>query len=80
MHSLKLPWPVLDRATILRGAKAGAAWGVTIAGALLGISFYQCGTICLGQVIDTTALSLASGMMTIGPLALFGRKQHIHAP
>ncbi len=63
--------PPLDRRTLVRGLAAGLAWGAIVATALLGLSFYQCGTFCLGQIVETTALSIAAGMLAIGPLALF---------
>jgi hypothetical protein len=47
--------------------------------ALLGLSLYQCGTVCLGQIVDTTALSLLAGIVAIGPLALLRRKAQIPA-
>ena len=66
--------PDLDRRTLMRGLAGGSAWGVTVAGALLALSFFQCGTICLGQIVDTTALSVVVGICAIGPLAVFRRK------
>jgi hypothetical protein len=74
MTTLTLPWRKLDRAVILRGAAAGAAWGVVVASALLGLSLYRCGGICLGQVVETTALSVALGIAAIGPLAMLRRE------
>ena len=74
MHSLTLPRPKLERTTILRAIAAGTLWGATVSAALLGLSFYQCGCICLGQVVDTTALSLLAGIVAIGPLVLFRRE------
>ena len=65
--------PGLDRRMLMRGLAAGTAWGAIVAVALLAMSFYQCGTICLGQIVDTTALSIAAGIMAIGPLAIFRR-------
>jgi hypothetical protein len=63
------PWRTLDRATIARGIGFGTLWGVTVAGALLGLSFYQCGSICLGQIVETTTLAIGAGVIAIGPLA-----------
>ncbi len=71
------PWRSLDRAATLHGVAFGSVWGVTVAGALLGLSFYQCGIICLGQIVETTILSVAWGVVAIGPLALLRRKAHI---
>ena len=70
MTTLALPQLTFDRRAVLRGVAAGLAWGVIVSGGLLGLSFYQCGTICLGQVVDTTALSVMAGIVAIGPVAM----------
>lgn len=74
MTTLTLPWRKLDRATVLRGIAAGTAWGAVVAAALLGLSFYRCGGVCLGQIVETTALSVAVGVVAIGPVAVFRRE------
>jgi hypothetical protein len=76
MTALTLPWTSPDRGTVLRGIAAGAVWGIAVATALLGLSLYRCGGICLGQIVETAALSVAVGIVTIGPLALFRREAH----
>ena len=73
MQARTLPRLTLECATILRGIAAGTLWGVTVSAGLLGLSFYQCGSICLGQIVDTTALSLLAGIVAIGPVAAFRR-------
>jgi hypothetical protein len=79
MTALTLQWRTLDCHTALRGVAAGGAWGVTVAAALLGLSLYNCGTVCLGQIVDTTALSVLAGIVAIGPLALLRRPAQIPA-
>ncbi|MGV3635009.1 MAG: hypothetical protein ACO1NY_11730 [Pseudorhodoplanes sp.] len=74
MTALTLLAPCLDRRMLMRGLAGGTVWGVIVAAALLALSFYQCGTICLGQIVDTTALSVVFGICAIGPLAVFRRK------
>jgi hypothetical protein len=74
MTQLTLLAPGLDPRMLMRGIAGGTAWGVAVAVALLALSFYQCGTICLGQIVETTVLSVAAGILTIGPLALFRRE------
>ena len=64
----------IDVATLVRGIAAGFAWGVTVAAALLALAFHQWGTICLAQIVDTMGLSIAAGILTIGPLALLRRR------
>ena len=74
MQTLALPQLEFDRGTLLRGATAGAAWGVIVATALLGLSLYQCGGVCAGQIVETTALSVLGGIVAIGPIAAFRRR------
>jgi hypothetical protein len=74
MTTLALHCPKLDRATVLRGIAAGAAWGATVAAALLGLSLYRCGGICLGQIVETAALSVLAGIGAIGPVAVLRRE------
>lgn len=73
MHAIALPRLKFDRAALPRGITAGATWGAVVSAALLGLSLYQCGTVCLGQIVDMTALSVAAGIVTIGPLVLLWR-------
>lgn len=73
MTAPALRWPKPDRKTIWRGLTTGTAWGLIVATALLALSFHQGGTICLGQMVETTALSITAGIVAIGPLALLRR-------
>jgi hypothetical protein len=73
MTALAPHWVGLERPALIRGIAGGAAWGVTVATALLALTLYQCGTICLGQIVETTTLSIAAGILTMGPLAAFRR-------
>lgn len=66
--------PAIDMATLLHGIAAGFAWGLIVATALLALAFHQWGTVCLAQIVDTMALSIAAGILTIGPLALLRRR------
>ncbi len=79
MPGLTLPRLNFDRRTILRGVSAGAAWGMVVSTALLGLSFYHCGTICLGQIVDTAALSMLAGIFAIGPVAMLRREAPVPA-
>ena len=73
MQTRSLPRPRVGRRAMLRGLAAGSAWGLAVAAGLLGLAFYQCGTICLGQILDTASLAVAAGVVAIGPVAAFGR-------
>jgi hypothetical protein len=74
MATLSLQRPKLERRIVMSGLAAGSAWGATVAVALLGLTLYRCGTVCLGQIVETTALSVAAGIVAIGPLVLFRRQ------
>jgi Mg/Co/Ni transporter MgtE len=56
-----------------RGILAGIAWGLTMGLALPLWSFLDCGVICLSDVAVTTGVSVAAGILAIGPLAAFHR-------
>jgi hypothetical protein len=79
MTAPALRWNKPGRGTILRGVTAGTAWGLIVAAALLALSFHQGGTICLGQMVETTVLSIAAGIVAIGPLVLLRRPAQIRA-
>jgi hypothetical protein len=74
MTAVSLVTPDINRHTLMRAIAGGTAWGATVAAALLAVLFYQCGTICLGQIVETTALSIAAGILTIGPVAMLRRE------
>jgi hypothetical protein len=80
MTALTIPPLKIDRAAIVRGIAGGGVWGMFVASALLGISFYQCGSICVGQIVETTTLAVASGVVAIGPLAAFKRRNGACSP
>jgi hypothetical protein len=79
MTARTLHLPRINRYTLLRGIAAGSAWGVAVAAALLTLSFYQCSTICLGEIIDTAAWSVTAGIAAMGPLVAFCRAEQIPA-
>lgn len=55
------------------GILAGTAWGLTMGLGLALLSFFDCGVICLSDVAVTTGVSVAAGILAIGPLAAFRR-------
>jgi hypothetical protein len=50
---------------------AGSAWGLTLAAGLIALGALQCGLPCPEDVAITTAVSVATGIVTIGPIAAF---------
>jgi hypothetical protein len=63
----------LDCHAGLRMLVAGSAWGLVMAGGFVGYALWSCGGVCLEDVALTTVTSIAAGILTIGPLAAFGR-------
>ena len=70
---LRLELPRLSRHAALRALSAGSAWGVMFAGGMTALAFANCGFVCLEDAALMTAISVAAGIVTIGPLAALGR-------
>jgi len=64
----------LDRTALLRGALAGSAWGLALSAGFFGIALWQCGLPCPDDIAFTTLVSVATGLVTIGPLAIFAKR------
>ena len=64
----------VDRAVVLRGLVAGTAWGLALSAGFVGIALTQCGLPCPDDVAFTTLVSVATGIVTIGPLAAFAKR------
>jgi hypothetical protein len=60
-----------------RGLLAGTAWGLAMGAVLTAVNVWDCGVVCLPDLAVTTALAMAAGIATIGPLAAFGRRAQI---
>jgi hypothetical protein len=61
----------LAAGAIRRAILAGTGWGAVMGIGLPALAFFNCGTICLSEVAVTSAISIAAGIVTIGPLAAF---------
>jgi len=76
MRTISLLMPDVLRPTrcaVRRALLAGSAWGVTMGAGLTALSAWDCGGVCLFDAALTTVLSTLAGILTIGPLAAFGR-------
>jgi hypothetical protein len=58
---------------VRRAIAAGAAWGLILAAGLTTMSAWQCGGVCLEDVTFVSAVSIASGILGIGPVVALGR-------
>jgi len=64
----------LTRQECLRGLIAGTAWGLALTAGLAAMTAWSCGGICLPEVAVNAGLSLAAGILGIGPVAAYGRR------
>jgi hypothetical protein len=68
------PAAAFRREAVARGLLAGSAWGVAMGIGLTALAFRDCGVVCLTDAALTTAISMAAGIVTLGPLAAwYGR-------
>jgi hypothetical protein len=74
LHGLDWRKLRLTRNESLRMLMAGTAWGVAVSAGLAGMTFWNCGMICQDDLIKTTAVSVAAGILAIGPLAAYGQR------
>jgi hypothetical protein len=65
--------PTEIRHPFRRALIAGCAWGLPMAALLIAMSALACGGICLTDAALTTAISLGTGIVAIGPLVAFPR-------
>jgi hypothetical protein len=73
-HAIRLSGAIgrLTAREAKRALAAGAAWGLIMAAGLVLLGFWEHGTLCPGDVVMTAAISIAAGVVAIGPLAAFG--------
>ncbi len=57
-----------------RGLAAGTLWGLTLTAGLAAMTAWQCGGLCLPEVAVNAVLSVAGGILGIGPIAAYGRR------
>lgn len=62
-----------DPAALRRGLAAGVAWGLALTAGLTALAAWQCGGVCIDEVMWLGGASTATGMLAIGPIAAFGR-------
>ena len=63
----RVPAGALRRALI-----AGTAWGIVVATLIVVPEAMRCGVLCVTDAAVTLAISVAVGILTLGPLAAFG--------
>jgi hypothetical protein len=61
-----------------RALIAGIAWGTIVAALIVVPEVMRCGVLCVTDAAVTLAISVAAGMLTLGPLAAFGHLLRRH--
>ena len=64
----------LTRSEVARLLVAGTAWGVATSAGLLGLRYCNFNVVCLDDIVATMTLSVISGILAIGPIAVYGRR------
>lgn len=64
----------LTRSEMRRMLVAGTAWGTAMSAGIAGMTFWNYGMICPDDIAVTTAISIAAGILAIGPIAAYGRR------
>jgi hypothetical protein len=64
----------LSPGALRRGLIAGTAWGIVMGAILTAMTAWDCGVVCVPDAALNTAMSIAAGLCTIGPLAALGAR------
>jgi len=54
---------------------AGATWGIVFTAGMAALKWWNCAMICPDEIVATAVLSIATGIIALGPLAVFGRRR-----
>jgi hypothetical protein len=64
----------LTKREVLRALAAGTAFGIVLTAGFTAMAAWQCGGVCLPEIVDNAVLSLAAGVFGLGPVAAYGRR------
>ena len=64
----------LTKPQALRALAAGLAFGAILTAGFTAMAAWQCGGVCLPEVLDNAMLSFAAGILGLGPVAAYGRR------
>jgi hypothetical protein len=72
----RFDWQILrlTKSEALRMLVAGTAWGLAMSAGIAGMTFWKYAMVCPDDIVVTTVLSVAAGILAIGPLAAYGRR------
>jgi hypothetical protein len=64
----------LTKSETLRLLAAGTAWGLATSAGLTGLMMWNHGVVCIDDVLTTTLVAVAGGLLTIGPIVAYARR------
>ncbi|MBX9823504.1 MAG: hypothetical protein K2Y27_00775 [Xanthobacteraceae bacterium] len=64
----------LTKRDLFRALAAGTAFAVFLTAGFTAMAAWQCGGVCLPEVVDNAMLSFAAGILGLGPVAAYGRR------
>jgi len=65
---------LITKGEFTRMVAAGTVWGIVLAAGLAGLKFWNCAMLCLDDIGVTATVSVAVGILTIGPVSIYGRR------
>ncbi|MBX9841097.1 MAG: hypothetical protein K2Z80_04735 [Xanthobacteraceae bacterium] len=74
-------WPgtgralALTRREVARALAAGLTFGAVLTAGFTAMAAWQCGGVCLPEVVDNAVLSFAAGILGLGPVAAYGGRR-----
>jgi hypothetical protein len=67
--------PTLKKRDLLRALAAGTAFAVVLTAGFTAMAAWQCGGVCLPELVDNAMLSFAAGIFGLGPVAAYGGRR-----
>jgi hypothetical protein len=64
----------LTKRDVVRALTAGSAFAVILTAGFTAMAAWQCGGVCLPEIADNAMLSFAAGILGLGPVAAYGRR------
>jgi hypothetical protein len=64
----------LTKHQALRALAAGLTFGAILTGGFTAMAAWQCGGVCLPEVVDNAMLLFTAGILGLGPVAAYGRR------
>lgn len=69
------PALALTARDVSRALAAGTAFAVILTAGFTAMAAWQCGGVCLPELVDNAMLSFAAGIFGLGPVAAYGGRR-----